>query len=96
MVNAKESLNNQAGDVAPCQSYYPRDKHIVGSKFIAAETGLHIRQVQRLAKKGEIPNTQKFGKYYGWEYSDIKSYIDDAKNKDVKKNQLNASNDPAY
>jgi hypothetical protein len=29
--------------------------NIVGTKFIAGETGLHIRQVQRLAKREPSP-----------------------------------------
>lgn len=65
--------------------------NIVGTKFIAGETGLHIRQVQRLAKKGAIPKTRRFNNSYGWLYSDVKDFIEASKSK-----QLNASNDPAY
>lgn len=65
--------------------------NIVGTSFISGETGLHIRQVQRLAKKGKIPKAKRFGLIYGWQYSDVKDFIEANKTK-----QLNASNDPAY
>lgn len=65
--------------------------NIVGTSFISGETGLHIRQVQRLAKKGKIPKAKRFGIIYGWQYSDVKDFIEAYKTK-----QLNASNDPAY
>ena len=65
--------------------------NIVGTSFISGETGLHIRQVQRLAKKGKIPKAKRFGIIYGWQYSDVKDFIEANKTK-----QLNASNDPAY
>ncbi|WP_104499376.1 helix-turn-helix transcriptional regulator [Acinetobacter indicus] len=66
--------------------------NIVGTKFIAGETGLHIRQVQRLAKKGAIPKTRRFNNNsYGWLYSDVKDFIEANKTK-----PLNASNDPAF
>ena len=65
--------------------------NIVGTKFISGETGLHIRQVQRLAKKGVIPKVKRFGLYYGWKYADIKDFIEANKTK-----QISASNDPAY
>lgn len=65
--------------------------NIVGTSFISGETGLHIRQVQRLAKKGLIPKANRFGLIYGWVYSDVKDFIEAYKTK-----PLNASNDPAY
>lgn len=65
--------------------------NIVGTSFISGETGLHIRQVQRLAKKGNIPKAKRFGKIYGWQYSDVKDFIEAYKTK-----PLDASNDPAY
>jgi len=65
--------------------------NIVGTSFISGETGLHIRQVQRLAKKGVIPNAKRFGLVYGWLYSDVKDFIEANKTK-----ELSASNDPAY
>lgn len=66
--------------------------NIVGTTFISGETGLHLRQVQRLAKRGAIPKAKKLkNNAYGWKYSDVKDFIDAHKTK-----SLNASNDPAY
>jgi predicted DNA-binding transcriptional regulator AlpA len=82
----------------PCENNLKQDDslvidstNIVGTSFISGETGLHIRQVQRLAKKGKIPKAKRFGLIYGWLYSDVKDFIEAHKTK-----PLDASNDPAY